>query len=112
MGVNPSAGVFVSLVSTSRWALLAILLAIPGSGRAEPEGEIELWLEDGHLVGRFPWSGTFGMYLQPDCSLHQEDSHQIFVPVRNEDGSLAGIVDQRMLEQPALEDHDGPEVEP
>jgi uncharacterized protein (DUF2141 family) len=32
--------VFVSLASTSRWALLAILLTIPWSGRAEPEGEI------------------------------------------------------------------------
>ena len=83
----------------------------PAPTGLEPEGEIELWVEDGHLVGRFPWSGTFGMYLQPDGSLHQEDSHRIFVPVRNEDGSLAGIVDQRMLEEPAFEDHDVPEVE-
>ena len=39
-GRRPSAGVFVGLVSTSRLALLAILLTIPWSARGEPEGEI------------------------------------------------------------------------
>lgn len=65
----------------------------------DAEEEIELWVEDGHLAGYFPTSGTFNLYLQPDGTLHQEDSQRTFVAVRNDDGSLAGIVDQRFLER-------------
>ncbi len=65
----------------------------------DPVGEIRLTVADGHLVGYFPTSGTFNLYLQPDGTFHQEDSHRIFVPVRNDDGSLAGIVDQRFLDR-------------
>ena len=65
----------------------------------EAQEEVELWVEGGHLVGHFPTAGTFNLYLQPDGTFHQEDSHRTFVPVRHDDGSLAGIVDQRFLER-------------
>ena len=71
----------------------------PAAVGVEPEEEIELWVEDGHLVGYFPTAGTFELFLQPDGTFHQEDSHRTFVPVRNDDGSLAGIVDQRILDR-------------
>ena len=54
---------------------------------------------DGHLIGRFPTSGTFKLYLQPDGNFHAEDSHRVFVPVRNDNGSFAGLVDQRLLDR-------------
>ncbi|MFW6206907.1 MAG: serine hydrolase domain-containing protein [Gemmatimonadota bacterium] len=65
----------------------------------EPQEEIEIRVADGHLVGEFPTSGTFRMYLQDDGSLHLEDSHRRVVPIRNDDGTLAGIVDQRLLDE-------------
>jgi hypothetical protein len=65
----------------------------------DPVGEVRLTVGDGHLVGTFPTSGTFRLYLQPDGTFYQEDSHRIFVPVRNDDGSFAGIVDQRFLDR-------------
>ncbi len=71
----------------------------PASLGMEQEEEVELWVEDGHLMGYFPTSGTFQLFLQPDGTFHEEDSYRTFVPVRNDDGSLAGIVDQRMLER-------------
>ena len=61
--------------------------------------EIRLTVADGHLVGYFPTSGTFNLYLQPDGTFYQEDSHRILVPVRNDDGTFAGLVDQRFLER-------------
>lgn len=60
---------------------------------------IELRLADGHLVGSFPSSGTFRLYLQEDGSFHQEDSFRRFVPVRDDDGVFAGILEQRLLER-------------
>ncbi len=71
----------------------------PASLGADPMGEIQLTLGDGHLVGHFPTSGTFKLYLQPDGTFYQEDSHRVFVPVRHDDGSFAGLVDQRFLER-------------
>ncbi len=62
-------------------------------------GEIRLTVGDGHLVGYFPTAGTFNLYLQPDGTFYQEDSHRIFVPVRDDDGSIAGIVDQRFMDR-------------
>ncbi len=40
-----------------------------------------------------PMQGTFKLYLQPDGSFHREDALRTFVPVRNDDGSLAGLVE-------------------
>jgi CubicO group peptidase (beta-lactamase class C family) len=65
----------------------------------DPVGEIRLTVGDGYLLGSFPTSGTFRLYLQPDGTFYQEDSHRIFVPVRNDDGSFAGLVDQRFLDR-------------
>jgi len=70
----------------------------PASLGLEPQGEIRITAGDGHLVAFLPTAGTFRLYLQEDGSLHQEDSQLTFVPVRDEDGSLIGIVDQRTLD--------------
>jgi CubicO group peptidase (beta-lactamase class C family) len=70
----------------------------PVSLGLESQGKLRITAEDGHLVAHLPTSGTFKLYLQEDGSFHQEDSHLIFVPLRREDGSLTGIVDQRILD--------------
>jgi CubicO group peptidase (beta-lactamase class C family) len=57
---------------------------------------------DGHLVGYAPVSGTFKLYLQPDGSLYEEDSHDSYVPVRDDAGSLAGIADVRSIVSAAV----------
>jgi tetratricopeptide (TPR) repeat protein len=57
---------------------------------------------DGHLVGYAPVRGTFNYYLQEDGTLHQEDSHQRFVPVRDDDGSFAGIANADAILTAAL----------
>jgi CubicO group peptidase (beta-lactamase class C family) len=54
---------------------------------------IRITAGDGHLVGYAPVAGTFKFYLQEDGTLHQEDSHEHFVAVRDDVGSLAGIAD-------------------
>jgi len=54
---------------------------------------VKIRAADSHLVSFSPVSGTFKLYLQPDGSLHEEDSHRRYVPVRDESGSLAGIAD-------------------
>jgi hypothetical protein len=71
----------------------------PAPEGVDPVGEIELRLGDGHLVGHFPTSGTFKLYLQPDGTFYQEDSQRTFIPVRNDDGSFAGLVDQRFMDR-------------
>ena len=45
---------------------------------------------------RQPWQLTGD--LQADGTLFQEDSHRIFVPVRDDAGAFVGIADVRMLE--------------
>jgi len=54
---------------------------------------VEIAANDGHLVGHSPVSGTFKLYLQEDGTLHEEDSYERYVPVRDESGSFAGIAD-------------------
>lgn len=56
----------------------------------------------GHLVSYTPVAGTFKLYLQPDGSLHEEDSHQRYLPVRDAAGSLAGIADARSIVTAAI----------
>jgi CubicO group peptidase (beta-lactamase class C family) len=51
----------------------------------------------GHLVSFVPVAGTFKLYLQEDGSLHEEDSHRRYVPVRDAAGSFAGIADARSI---------------
>jgi CubicO group peptidase (beta-lactamase class C family) len=64
----------------------------------EPQTTLRVTLGDGHLVVYHPFQGTFRLYLQPDGSFHAEDSMETMVPVRNEDGSMAGLVERRLLE--------------
>jgi hypothetical protein len=61
---------------------------------------LELTLGAGHLVGFSPVSGTFKLYLQDDGSFYEEDSHQRYLQVRNDDGSFAGIVEERRNQEP------------
>jgi CubicO group peptidase (beta-lactamase class C family) len=65
----------------------------------EAEGAIRVTLGDGHLVVHHPFQGTFQLYLQPDGSFHMEDALETFVPVRNEDGSLAGLVEAGLVRE-------------
>jgi CubicO group peptidase (beta-lactamase class C family) len=58
---------------------------------------VDITLGDGYLVGYAPVSGTFKLYLQPDGTLHEEDSYERYVPVRDEAGSFAGISDVRTI---------------
>jgi hypothetical protein len=66
----------------------------PAALGVDPVLEIQITMGDGHLVMHHPTAGTFKLYLQPDGSLHQEDAMRTYVPVRNDDGSLAGIADE------------------
>jgi hypothetical protein len=63
----------------------------------EPMTTFSLKLGDGHLVAHHPFQGTFKLYLQPDGSFHMEDALERLVPVRNPDGSLAGLVEEGLL---------------
>ncbi len=58
---------------------------------------VQITAGDGHLVGYAPVSGTFKLYLQPDGTLHEEDSYERYVPVRDEAGVFAGISDVRSI---------------
>ncbi|MGD8699971.1 MAG: serine hydrolase, partial [Gemmatimonadales bacterium] len=64
--------------------------------------KVEVTAGDGYLVGYIPVGGTFKHYLQPDGTLHQEDSHRTYVPVRDASGSLAGVADTRTIVQVAV----------
>jgi CubicO group peptidase (beta-lactamase class C family) len=52
---------------------------------------------EGHLVSHVPIAGTFRLYLQADGSLHEEDSHERYLPIRDDAGALAGIADVRSI---------------
>ena len=58
---------------------------------------VEISAADNHLVGFSPVSGTFNLYLQPDGSFHEEDSHERYLVVRDQAGSFAGISDARTI---------------
>jgi CubicO group peptidase (beta-lactamase class C family) len=48
---------------------------------------------DGHLVAFIPFAGTFRLYLQPDGSFHEEDSHERRIPLFDDAGRFAGLAD-------------------
>jgi hypothetical protein len=50
---------------------------------------------EGYLNGFSPIAGTFKLYLQDDGTLHEEDSHRSWVPVRDESGAFVGLADAR-----------------
>ena len=58
---------------------------------------VQITAGDGHLVSFVPFAGTFKLYLQEDGTLHEEDSHERYVPVRDGSGSFAGIADVRSI---------------
>ncbi|HSH45888.1 MAG TPA: hypothetical protein VK966_08535, partial [Longimicrobiales bacterium] len=60
-------------------------------------GTMEITAGDGHLVYHSPSAGVFRLYLQPDGTLFEEDSHARYWPVRDDDGNLAGIADADQL---------------
>jgi CubicO group peptidase (beta-lactamase class C family) len=64
--------------------------------------KVRITAGEGHLVGFAPVAGTFKLYLQEDGSLHEEDSHRRYVPVRDAAGSFAGIADATSLVTAAI----------
>ena len=54
---------------------------------------VKLEFAEGHLVATSPASGTFELYLQPDGSFLEEDSHERYLGVHHPDGRFAGIAD-------------------
>lgn len=66
------------------------------------EGKIRLAPADGHLVLTTPFSGTFAVYLQPDGTLREEDSREVYVVLRGEGGAVAGIADPETIVGGAL----------
>jgi CubicO group peptidase (beta-lactamase class C family) len=63
---------------------------------------IRITASDGHLVGNAPVAGTFKLYLQEDGTLHEEDSYERYVQVRDDAGSFAGISDARTIVSAAV----------
>jgi CubicO group peptidase (beta-lactamase class C family) len=63
---------------------------------------VKITAAEGHVVGFAPVSGTFKLYLQPDGSLHEEDSHERYVLLRDDSGTFAGIADANAIVTGAL----------
>jgi CubicO group peptidase (beta-lactamase class C family) len=63
---------------------------------------VSIQAADTHLVGYVPFAGTFKIYLQPDGSLHEEDSYRRYLPIRDESGAFAGIADAGAMVRAAL----------
>jgi tetratricopeptide (TPR) repeat protein len=63
---------------------------------------VEIAAADGHVVGFSPVSGTFKLYLQPDGTLHEEDSHERYMPIRDDSGAFAGVADASSVVTGAL----------
>ena len=62
----------------------------------------EVRRDGGHLVAHSPVRGTFRLYLQPDGSLHAEDSYQRFLPIRDDGGRLAGFALEESIMESAI----------
>jgi len=63
---------------------------------------VTITARDGHLVSYVPQQGTFRLYVQPDGSLHEEDSHARYLPVKDETGAVTGIADEAAIIVSAL----------
>ena len=74
----------------------------PGPLGLPAQTTVSLRAGDGHLVKTSPVSGTFELYLQPDGSLVEEDSHRRFFPIRDAGGLVAGIAGQESILMAAL----------
>lgn len=63
---------------------------------------VRIELEGDHLVGRWESRGTFALHLRPDGSLFVEDAHGLLVPIRKENGELAGLAGEDAVVGAAL----------
>jgi CubicO group peptidase (beta-lactamase class C family) len=57
---------------------------------------------DGYLVASSPVRGTYRLYVQPDGSLHSEDSHLRFLPIYDDAGSFAGLAYEESILEAAI----------
>jgi len=54
---------------------------------------VDLTARDGHLEAYSPQNGTFGLYLQEDGTLYEEDSQRTYIPIPDGEGAFGGIAD-------------------
>jgi tetratricopeptide (TPR) repeat protein len=66
------------------------------------EYDMRVRLEEGHLVTESPMGGTFRLYLQPDGSLHSEDSHLRYLPIYDDEGAFTGFALAESLMEAAI----------
>ncbi|MEE8584615.1 MAG: serine hydrolase [Acidobacteriota bacterium] len=78
------------------WAFPPSPLGLPSAAT------VRITAAQGHLVGFAPVAGTFRLYLQADGSLHQEDSLERYLPIRDGAGSFAGIADADSIVNAAI----------
>ena len=83
--------------SVGEWTFPPPPLGLPS------QASVQISAREGHLVAHSPVSGTFELYLQADGSLHEADSYERYLPVRNEAGSFAGIADPASFARAALQ---------
>ncbi len=69
----------------------------------EAEANAEIDREDGHLIASYDRWGQFRVYLQPDGSLWERDSHRSFFPVYQPEGTLDGFTDAESLVNVAID---------
>jgi CubicO group peptidase (beta-lactamase class C family) len=63
---------------------------------------VRLTLGDGYLVAFIPFAGTFRLYLQPDGSFHEEDSHERRIPLFGSSDTFAGLADVESIVSAAI----------
>jgi len=64
--------------------------------------EFNITAGEGHLMSYSPTRGTFRLYLQKDGTMHQEDSYALYFPIREHNGSFAGIADAGSIMEAAI----------
>jgi CubicO group peptidase (beta-lactamase class C family) len=93
----------ITSVAADRLAPLVGTWAYPPPPLGLPaQTTVTITAGDGHLVSYVPQQGTFRLYVQPDGSLHEEDSHARYLPVRDETGAVTGIADDPAIIAGAL----------
>ncbi len=78
------------------WDFPAPFLGLPSTY------QVDISRGDGHLVANSPVRGTYRLYLQPDGSLHSEDSHLRFLPIYDDAGSFAGLAYEESILEAAI----------
>ena len=64
--------------------------------------QFQVTREDGYLVASSPVRGTYRLYLQPDGSLHSEDSYLRFLPIYDDASSFAGLAYEESILEAAI----------